>query len=205
MAEEANNNAVETNNAGEQNTQPAQTTETKPVEGAEASNQQPNQETKPAEEHKEPELTIESYGNLGLTATEDVEIDEQLMKDFKQIALENGIKPEVANKIAKVQFDSMQRIADTAKGVHKKWEEENQKTYGDNLKNVQTNVGRVLTEFDKEGKFKELLTLVGAVDAPATLAFLKAIGDKVLEKASVNPNTNAAPTQEKELADYYNN
>lgn len=198
MAEEATQTAVETNNGGEQNN-PQQN---QPVEGQ---NAQPNPqpaESKPAET-QEPALTIESYGNLGLTENEDVKLDANMLGDFKKLALENGIKPEVASKIAKLQFDYEQKEANNFKELQKKWDEENAATYGDNLKNVQTNVGRVLAEFDKSGKFKELLTLAGATNAPATLAFLKAIGEKTLEKQSVNPNTNTIPNQPKDLEDYY--
>lgn len=177
-----------TTNVPEQNTQ---TQETKVSE------------TKP--QQTEPALTIESYGNLGLAESEDVKINAGLLDDFKKLALAEGIKPEVANKIAKLQFDSLQKEANQYKELQKKWDEENANTYGDNLKNVETNVGRVLAEFDKEGKFKQLLTLAGALKAPATLAFLKTLGDKVLEKGSVNPNTNSVIADNKDLADYYTN
>lgn len=205
MAEEATQTVV-TTNGGEQ-TAPQQNpsvTDSKPAEsnGTQTTPAQ-TAETQPAKQ--EPALTIESYGNLGLTETEDVKINTELVDGFKKFALESGIKPEVASKIAKFHFDYEKKEADNFKLLQQKWNEENTKTYGDNLKNVQTNVGRVLAEFDKEGKFKQLLTLAGAEMAPATLAFLKAIGDNVLEKDSVNPNTNSVIAEEKELADYYNN
>lgn len=200
MAEEATQTAVETNNGGEQ----TQNQQTQAVEGQNVQQSQQTVENKPAET-QEPALTIESYGNLGLTENEDVKLDAGLLDGFKKLALENNIKPEVANKIAKLQFDHEQKEANNFKELQKKWDEENAATYGDNLKNVQTNVGRVLAEFDKSGKFKELLTLAGAVNAPATLAFLKAIGEKTLEKPSVNPNTNTVPSQPKDLEDFYNN
>lgn len=209
MAEEATQTVVE-NNGGEQ-TAPQQNpsvTESKPVEsnGTQTTPAQ-STETQPAKatEQNDGALTIESYGDLGITETEDVKINPDLLGGFKKLALENGIKPEVASKIAKLQFESLQKEAENYKLLQQKWSEENAKTYGDNLKNVQTNVGRVLAEFDKEGKFKQLLTLAGAEQAPATLAFLKAIGDKVLEKGSVNPNTNSVIAEDKDLADYYNN
>ena len=72
------------------------------------------------------------------------------------------------------------------------------------LKNVKTNAGRVLAELDKSGKFKEFLELAGAANAPATLGFLKEVGDRVLEKASVNPSATTTPTM-KELEDFYKN
>lgn len=209
MAEEATQTAVETNNGTQtvpQNTPSAEdnkTTATSGTQTAPEQNKEP-QETKPTETN-EPALTIESYGNLGIVETEEVKMNPELLGEFKKLALAEGIKPEIANKIAKLQFDSLQKEASMYKELQKKWDEENSKTYGDNLKNVETNVGRVLAEFDKEGKFKQLLTLAGAEKAPATLAFLKSIGDKVLEKGSVNPNTNSVIAEEKELADYYNN
>ena len=82
------------------------------------------------------------------------------------------------------------------------WRAENAKKYGDNLKNVQTNVGRVLAQIDKSGNFANLLKNAGAEEHPATLEFLSAIGDVLLEKGSVNPN---ATVQGKEftLEDMY--
>lgn len=176
-AAESTNNTTENNAATAGNA-------TKPADNKQAN--QTSADTKPAEET----LTLDSYNEtLGLTATEDVELDKDLLKGFRQFALDNGIKPELANKIAKFQFDAAAKQAQYMKDLNAKWAEENAKTYGDNLKNVETNVGRVLADFDKEGKFKELLTLAGAINAPATLAFLKAVGDVTLEKGSVNPNT----------------
>ena len=208
MAENATQTTVVNNEGGTQNA-PQQTpsVETNKTTEQSSTNTVPGQnketqETKPAET-TEQTLTIESYGNLGITETEEVKMNPELLGEFRKLALAEGIKPELANKIAKLQFDSLQKEANQYKELQKKWEEENSKTYGDNLKNVETNVGRVLAEFDKEGKFKQLLTLAGAEKAPATLAFLKAIGDKVLEKPSVNPNTNSVIAEEKDLADYY--
>ena len=183
------NNQTTTTPADNTNTadQKPSTGDTKPVQGTNTGSEPTAGEgTKPAEET----LTLDSYNEtLGLTATEDVALDKDLLKGFRQFALDNGIKPELANKIAKFQFDAAAKQAQYMKDLNAKWAEENAKTYGDNLKNVETNVGRVLADFDKEGKFKELLTLAGAINAPATLAFLKAIGDVTLEKGSVNPNT----------------
>jgi len=193
--EKNNQTAADTNTSD----QKPSTGDTKPVQGADSgSGDVPGNDTKPAEET----LTIDSYDEaLGLTATEDVALDKDLLKGFRQFALDNGIKPELANKIAKFQFDAAAKQAQYMKDLQAKWSEENTKTYGDNLKNVQTNVGRVLAEFDKTGKFKELLTLAGAENAPATLAFLSAIGDVTLEKGSVNPNTKKV---EKDLTDMEN-
>lgn len=188
MGEESNIQDTNTK-AVEPNTQPA---DTKPADNNTPADTKPADAGTPTQEPKatEPQLTIESYDeNLGLTPTDDVYIDKELVKSFKQVALENGIKPEVANKIAKLQFDAINAQNQAIKDLQNKWAEENNKTYGDNLKNIETNVGRVLAQFDKDGKFQELLAPAGALKSPAALAFLKAIGDVVLEQSSVNPNT----------------
>jgi len=193
MAEQTNNQEVNTNTQAVEPT--ATPAETKPADNTNSTSTEPKSAdagtpTQASKQQSEPKLTIDSYDeNLGLTPTDDVFIDKELVKNFKQVALENGIKPEVANKIAKLQFDALNAQSQVIKDLQNKWAEENTKTYGDNLKNVETNVGRVLAQFDKDGKFQELLAPAGALKSPAALAFLKAIGDVVLEKNSVNPNT----------------
>ena len=161
------------------------------------------QTTEPAKA-QEPELKIEDYGDLGLVEEEGVKIDANLQKSFKELCLENKIPVETAKKVAKLQFDALKKQHDEFVTLQKSWEEENTKTYGENLKNVKTNAGRVLAELDKSGKFKEFLELAGAANAPATLGFLKEVGDRVLEKASVNPSATTTPTM-KELEDFYKN
>ena len=161
------------------------------------------QTTEPAKA-QEPELKIEDYGDLGLVEEEGVKIDANLQKSFKELCLENKIPVETAKKVAKLQFDAIKKQHDDFVAMQKSWEEENTKTYGENLKNVKTNAGRVLAELDKSGKFKEFLELAGATNAPATLGFLKEVGDRVLEKASVNPSATTTPTM-KELEDFYKN
>ena len=161
------------------------------------------QTTEPAKA-QEPELKIEDYGDLGLVEEEGVKIDANLQKSFKELCLENKISVETAKKVAKLQFDAIKKQHDDFVALQKSWEEENTKTYGENLKNVKTNAGRVLAELDKSGKFKEFLELAGAANAPATLGFLKEVGDRVLEKASVNPSATTTPTM-KELEDFYKN
>ena len=161
------------------------------------------QTTEPAKA-QEPELKIEDYGDLGLVEEEGVKIDANLQKSFKELCLENKIPVETAKKVAKLQFDALKKQHDDFVALQKSWEEENTKTYGENLKNVKTNAGRVLAELDKSGKFKEFLELAGAANAPATLGFLKEVGDRVLEKASVNPSATTTPTM-KELEDFYKN
>ena len=153
---------------------------------------------------KEPELKIEDYGDLGLVEEEGVKLDANLQKSFKELCLENKIPVETAKKVAKLQYDAIKKQHDDFVAMQKSWEEENTKTYGENLKNVKTNAGRVLAELDKSGKFKEFLELAGAANAPATLGFLKEVGDRVLEKASVNPSATTTPTM-KELEDFYKN
>lgn len=161
------------------------------------------QTTEPAKA-QEPELKIEDYGDLGLVEEEGVKLDANLQKSFKELCLENKIPVETAKKVAKLQYDAIKKQHDDFVAMQKSWEEENTKTYGENLKNVKTNAGRVLAELDKSGKFKEFLELAGAANAPATLGFLKEVGDRVLEKASVNPSATTTPTM-KELEDFYKN
>ena len=161
------------------------------------------QTTEPAKA-QEPELKIEDYGDLGLVEEEGVKLDANLQKSFKELCLENKIPVETAKKVAKLQFDAIKKQHDDFVALQKSWEEENTKTYGENLKNVKTNAGRVLAELDKSGKFKEFLELAGAANAPATLGFLKEVGDRVLEKSSVNPSATTTPTM-KELEDFYKN
>ena len=161
------------------------------------------QTTEPAKA-QEPELKIEDYGDLGLVEEEGVKLDANLQKSFKELCLENKIPVETAKKVAKLQYDAIKKQHDDFVALQKSWEEENTKTYGENLKNVKTNAGRVLAELDKSGKFKEFLELAGAANAPATLGFLKEVGDRVLEKASVNPSATTTPTM-KELEDFYKN
>ena len=165
---------------------------------------EPTTQTTEPSKAQEPELKIEDYGDLGLVEEEGVKIDANLQKSFKELCLENKIPVETAKKVAKLQFDALKKQHDDFVALQKSWEEENTKTYGENLKNVKTNAGRVLAELDKSGKFKEFLELAGAANAPATLGFLKEVGDRVLEKASVNPSATTTPTM-KELEDFYKN
>ena len=165
---------------------------------------EPTTQTTEPTKAQEPELKIEDYGDLGLVEEEGVKVDANLQKSFKELCLENKIPVETAKKVAKLQYDALKKQHDDFVALQKSWEEENTKTYGENLKNVKTNAGRVLAELDKSGKFKEFLELAGAANAPATLGFLKEVGDRVLEKASVNPSATTTPTM-KELEDFYKN
>ena len=153
-------------------------------------------------EDKKDELTLDSYKSLDDLKEEGVVVDKDALKSLKELALENKWDAETATKIVKIQMEAAKKQADTYKELQKSWEETNKKTYGDNLKNVETNCSRVLTELDKSGKFKELLALAGAEKHPATLEFLKTIGDKLLEKPMVNPNATATTSKEVSLEDF---
>ena len=187
-------------------TQTAATEPNNPTTGeaTQTTTAEPTTQTTEPDKTKEPELKIEDYGDLGLVEEEGVKLDANLQKSFKELCLENKIPVETAKKVAKLQFDALKKQHDDFVALQKSWEEENTKTYGENLKNVKTNAGRVLAELDKSGKFKEFLELAGAANAPATLGFLKEVGDRVLEKASVNPSATTTPTM-KELEDFYKN
>lgn len=187
-------------------TQTAATEPNNPTTGdaTQATTAEPTTQTTEPAKAQEPELKIEDYGDLGLVEEEGVKLDANLQKSFKELCLENKIPVETAKKVAKLQFDAIKKQHDDFVAMQKSWEEENSKTYGENLKNVKTNAGRVLAELDKSGKFKEFLELAGAANAPATLGFLKEVGDRVLEKASVNPSATTTPTM-KELEDFYKN
>lgn len=187
-------------------TQTAATEPNNPTTGdaTQTNTAEPTTQTTEPDKTKEPELKIEDYGDLGLVEEEGVKLDANLQKSFKELCLENKIPVETAKKVAKLQFDAIKKQHDDFVALQKSWEEENTKTYGENLKNVKTNAGRVLAELDKSGKFKEFLELAGAANAPATLGFLKEVGDRVLEKASVNPSATTTPTM-KELEDFYKN
>ena len=185
-------------------TQTAATEQNNPTTGdaTQTTTAEPTTQTTEPAKAQEPELKIEDYGDLGLVEEEGVKLDANLQKSFKELCLENKIPVETAKKVAKLQFDALKKQHDDFVALQKSWEEENTKTYGENLKNVKTNAGRVLAELDKSGKFKEFLELAGAANAPATLGFLKEVGDRVLEKASVNPSATTTPTM-KELEDFY--
>ena len=187
-------------------TQTAATEPNNPTTGdaTQTTTAEPTTQTTEPDKTKEPELKIEDYGDLGLVEEEGVKLDANLQKSFKELCLENKIPVETAKKVAKLQYDALKKQHDDFVALQKSWEEENTKTYGENLKNVKTNAGRVLAELDKSGKFKEFLELAGAANAPATLGFLKEVGDRVLEKASVNPSATTTPTM-KELEDFYKN
>lgn len=195
-----NDQTTSTETAAEtSNTETAQVAETNTETTDKAVEQTQTTESNKAE--TTPELTLDSYGDLGLVETEDIKVDKEYVGSFKELALKHKLSPEIAKEFASLQYNEAKKAIDALKQIKNSWSEENAKTYGDNLKNVETNCGRVLAQFDKEGKFAELLTLAGADKAPATLAFLKSIGDIVLEKSSVN--SVSTPNKEKSLEDFY--
>lgn len=190
MPEEANTSAqasqtaaTEPAAAATQTTEPAATA----TQTAEPAKAQEPAATEPAK--TEPELTIDSYKDLGLDAFKDaVEINEEGLKAFKELGVKNKISPEALKAIAEWSLGETKKQQDDFKAMQESWRKANAEKYGDNLKNVQTNVGRVLAQMDKSGEFAALLKDAGAEEHPATLAFLSAIGDVLLEKGSVNPN-----------------
>ena len=204
MAENETDTQMATTTADATQTAATEPNNTTTGDATQTTTAEPTTQTTEPDKTKEPELKIEDYGDLGLVEEEGVKLDANLQKSFKELCLENKIPVETAKKVAKLQYDAIKKQYDDFVALQKSWEEENTKTYGENLKNVKTNAGRVLAELDKSGKFKEFLELAGAANAPATLGFLKEVGDRVLEKASVNPSATTTPTM-KELEDFYKN
>lgn len=165
--------------------------------------------SEPAAKHQEPTQPVaDAYADIekGVQVPNGLEVNKQWLQGVKDIAKQFNVSADCVKAL--LQFDlndnaanamAEQKMLDNAKA---KWEQENQAKYGDNLKNVETNCSRVLAELDKDGKFKELLALVGAEKHPATLGFLKAIGDVVLEKPSVNPNATVSTDEEVELENF---
>lgn len=161
---------------------------------------QPAPQTQPA--------PADIYANVtdGLQIPQGVEIDKVLVDNLKGVARQYNIPAEAVKALMQLDLNnvSAERMAEDrlVANAQAKWAEENQAKYGDNLKNVETNCSRVLAELDKEGKFKELLATAGVSKHPATLGFLKTIGDLYLEKASVNPNATVSTDEEVELENF---
>lgn len=192
--------------------------------GSEAGKEKVTQETKQPEagkekveepaKGKEPEKKQEDpndpYAKLteGLTIPKDVSIDEKSIGGLKEIAKKHNISVDALKEI--VQLDINNNAASVAAEdkliaeAQAKWAQENQAEYGDNLKNVETDCSRVLAELDKDGKFKELLANAGVEKHPALLGFLKAVGDSVLEKQSVNPNSTISTDEEEVELENFN-
>lgn len=184
-----NTPADATSAAADTNT--AQTQETTPT--ADSGAQEPKPENTAAEQSaqtQEPELTIDSYKELDSFDPE-YELDAESMKAFKEVGLKNKIPPAALKAVAEWSLGEVKKQQEAFAKQKEAWREENAKKYGDNLKNVKTNVGRVLADFDKSGEFAKVLQSAGVEDNPAALEFLAAVGDAVLEKGSVNPNASA--------------
>lgn len=149
-------------------------------------------------------LTIDSYAEMdkAISMPEGIKYNAEEYAGLKDLAVKHQI-PAAALKDL-IEYD-LKNEAEDAKHIAEaqaRWALENQQKYGAELKNVETKCSRVLAELDKTGKFKELLALAGAEKHPATLEFLKTIGDNLLEKSSVNPNATAAPDKEVSLEDF---
>lgn len=135
-----------------------------------------------------------------------ITMEESTLGGLKELGKKHNLSADVLKDLIKMDLNNSAIAAAADKRViddaRKQWDAENAKKYGDDLKNVETNCSRVLAELDKDGKFKELLAFVGAEKHPATLGFLKSIGDVLLEKSSVNPNAAADPEQEVDLENF---
>ena len=167
--------------------------------------QEPTAQDKTTVEPKTDEYTVESYKDLLDSDTiEEFELTEDNLKSFKELGVKNHISPDTLKAIAAWSLDNVRKQNEEMAKVKEQWAKANQEKYGDNLKNVKTNVGRVLADMDKSGQFASLLKHVGAEEHPATLEFLSAIGDVLLEKGSVNPNA-TIQGKEMSLEDMYKN
>lgn len=145
----------------------------------------------------------DAYALLDTLGDDKIKVDSETLKSFKEIAKANNLTPDAAKSIVELQLGLAKKQQEEFDKVQKSWEDASKVVYGDNLKNIETNCSRVLAELDKYGKFKELLGLVGAEKHPATLGFLKAVGDKMLEKPAVNPSaTVSGEDREPELEDF---
>lgn len=162
----------------------------------------------PAAQAAQPAQPADPFADIekGIVVPQGVELDKQAVAGLVAIAKKHNISVEAAKEIMQLDLNTSaaQSMAEDKllAEAHAKWAQENQTKYGDNLKNVETNCSRVLAELDKEGKFKELLATAGVEKHPATLGFLKTIGDLYLEKPSVNPNATVSTDEEVELENF---
>lgn len=209
-------NTVETNNeptldqfnqtqAANAATQPAPAAGNEPTKAADA---QPNVQQPTGQPAQPQQPAADPYAGFldGLQVPNGLEIKAEDYKGLTDLATKYNLSKEAVKEL--VQLDLNNIAGDKAEEdklvaeAQAKWAQENQAKYGDNLKNVETNCSRVLAELDKEGKFKELLATAGVSGHPATLGFLKTIGDLYLEKSSVNPNATVSTDEEVELENF---
>lgn len=193
----AQNQAVEPANTQEA-TQTATNTQNNAVEAS-----SPKETQFVEQKPQEPSLTLDSYKDIGLEEYRDfMDLNEDGVKEFKQFGVDNKISPQAMKALVEWSVKTMKGQQESFKKMQEGWQAENAKKYGENLKNVQTNVGRVLADFDKSGSFANLLKDAGAEQHPATLEFLNSLADVLLEKGSINPN--ASPEgKEMTLEDMY--
>lgn len=196
--------------ATEAPTQEAATTTAEPAKEAveSAEKAEPAKETaEPKAEEKQAveEYTVDSYKDLvDQQMIEEFDLTDGNLAEFKELGVKNHIPPATLKAIAAWSLENVRKQNEHIEKVHAEWRKQNEEKYGENLKNVKTNVGRVLADMDKTGQFASLLKDVGAEEHPATLAFLSAIGDVLLEKGSVNPNA-TIQGKEMSLEDMYRN
>lgn len=172
------------------------TADPKPAEPTPAPADAKPQATEPAAKPAE-----DAYAKVteGLIIPQGLEVEEAKLSGLKDLAKQHNLSADAVKAL--LQLDLNNNAADVMaekkmlEKAHAEWEKANQAKYGDNLKNVETDCSRVLAELDKEGKFKELLALVGIERHPATLGFLKSIGDVHLEKPSVSPNATVSTSE----------
>lgn len=212
-------NTVETNNEptldqfNETDTKPAASqpaaTDATPAPAttdAKPAGQQPSGQA--AAQQTQTQAPQDPYANFmdGIQIPQGVKADAQLYDGLKDIAKQFNMPIDAVKALVSLDLTNTaaERMAEDklVADAQAKWAEENKAKYGDNLKNVETNCSRVLAELDKDGKFKELLATAGVSGHPATLGFLKTIGDLYLEKASVNPNATVSTDDDVELENF---
>lgn len=212
-------NTVETNNEptldqfNETDTKPAASqpaaTDATPAPAttdAKPAGQQPSGQA--AAQQTQTQVPQDPYANFmdGIQIPQGVKADAQLYDGLKDIAKQFNMPVDAVKALVSLDLTNTaaERMAEDKliADAQAKWAEENKAKYGDNLKNVETNCSRVLAELDKDGKFKELLATAGVSGHPATLGFLKTIGDLYLEKASVNPNATVSTDDDVELENF---
>lgn len=192
--------AEETNTTPTEPTEPTQTTPDTPATEPAAATTEPTTEPK-----AEPELTVESYKDLEFDSCDGLFDPTGLSKEFKDLALANKLSPEVAKSFAELHKRQTKELGEGYLRLQQEWAKQSEERFGkDNLKNIETNCGRVLEMFDESGEFRQLMQFAGTTKHPATLSFLKALGDVVLEKGTVNPSATNTP-KIMELEDFYTN